>query len=182
MHPNCRWILLILSAVMVAGCDFDSFVPTAEVLRNPQSASHAFVIDEENIRGIYGNMDVDSTIYQYTTREADADRFWEKLATRAAEAKWQLVHEAGDVRHYDRIIPAVGQQIFHSAEQVRIGYAAATRTVTVAWVQADVRAGSAPPEVFPEADSEGKFARRFVWPNFDELVGQARPSTKSGAP
>ena len=166
---------LMFSALVFAGCDVNSYVPTADFLRSAPNPTRAFVISEESIHGIYGNMDVDSEIYQYTTTEANADRFWEAVGRRAAEAQWKLVHDDG-IRHYERIVPAVGTQACHSAEQVRIGYDAVTRIVTIAWVQADVTArGVNPPTAFPTTNhAEGEFASRVIWPKFEQLIGKSQ--------
>ena len=163
-----------LSAILAGGCDIMSQVPTEDSIRaNP---GRVFIVAGEDIRGIYGNMDVDSEVYQYRTREENADEFWVAVSKQSAETGWKLVHEEGNVRHYDRIMPATGEEACHSAEQVRIAYDPGSRTVTVAWVQNDVSAyRSKPPTKFGESrNAEVDFADRVIWPKFRELADREK--------
>jgi hypothetical protein len=109
-------------------------------------------------------MDVDSAIYQYTTQEASEADFWDSVISRARDHDWRLVEHA---RQFERIVAATGKQMFHSAEEVRVAYDLQTRTVTVAWVQADERQL---PKRFPQSGPEGGFAQRVIWPKFEELA------------
>jgi hypothetical protein len=163
-----RWYSIVAAGLftVLCGCDLHEYVPSAEKLRLPTNPSKAFIIDESEIWGVYGNTDVDAAIYQFTTKHPDESRFWTKVQE-SAEDQWKLVHEDGHIRHYERIVAATGEQRFHSVEQVRIAYGADTSTITVAWVQADVRRL---PRKFPNDGAEGEFAKYVVWPRFAELV------------
>lgn len=158
---------IAFAAVLVGGCGIQSYVPDAEILLSPDAPSRAFIISDREVRGIYANMDVDSTIYQYVTETHNSNKFWELVHERARQDGWMQIENRDLIRIYDRVVAAKGQQRFHSAEQVRIAYRPGTGAVTVAWVQVD---SSQLLTRFPRQGVEADFAMRVVWPQFDELT------------
>jgi hypothetical protein len=156
---------LVIGMVVVAGCDLLSKdrVPDAEEVRRFHSA---FLVEETGIRGVYGNMDVDSVVFTYQTNAADETTFWDKLHEQVEARDWRLVDDQDSFRRYERIIPRTGQQGYHSAEEARIAYKAPPEPVVVAWVEADT---STLPDTFADTD-EAQWANGAIWPKFQELV------------
>ncbi|REK20871.1 MAG: hypothetical protein DWQ41_23480, partial [Planctomycetota bacterium] len=164
-HRTSIGILALLTAI-TAGCDLNSYMPSAEKLRNRSNPSAAFIVGEHDIRGIYGNMDVDSAIYTYQTDTKDEEEFWASLDKATSDDGWTLREERDNYRCYVRIIPRTGQQVFHSAEEVRVAFKPQSQQVFLAWVQADERSL---PKDFP-SDGEGRFAKNVIWPRFEEAL------------
>lgn len=166
-RSSAIWILML--AVAISGCDLNAYVPSAEKLRNPKNPSAAFLVNERDIRGIYGNSDVDAVIYAYDSSVAGEGEFWSTLAQATSRANWQLREERSDYRRYVRIKPRTGQQRFHSVEEARVAFNPESQEVFVAWVQSDLETL---PSDFPSVDdsSEGSFAQRVVWPRFEKAV------------
>src|SRR5262245_5342338 len=87
-----RFLLAGMIAVLVvtgivaysAGWLSANYVPTSKSLRDPNNPARAFIISEEKIWGIYGNLDVDSIVFQYKSGETDAEEFWDQVDNRAA--------------------------------------------------------------------------------------------------
>ena len=168
---NCsnRSRRLLAFAILAAftGCDIHSYVPTAEMLRDPTNPSGAFIIEEHDIYGIYANIDVDSAIYAYQTSVADENVFWTAIDGNTADAQWTIVETREDYRRYICIIPKTGEQMFHSVEEVRVTFNPESKRVIVAWVQSDQREL---PKDFPTNGPEGNFARTDVWPRFEQEI------------
>lgn len=164
----CNWFAVIV-AVFV-GCDLNVYIPSAEKLRNPQNPSSAFIHNEQSIRGVYGNHDVDSAIYTYQTMTDNADEFWTAIEQAADADDWTIIEDSEQpvaTRRFLRIIPKTGQKVFHSVEEVRIFFNSNNNRVVVAWVQSDQRTL---PEKFPADGPEGGFAESVVWPRFESEV------------
>jgi len=164
-RQTCGRLGILVVQAVVMGCNINE-APSVEKLHSDTNPSKAFIFSERDIQGIYGNSDVDSAIYQYTSNESTAEKFWERVAARAEESNWAFAADQEKTRRYLRIRPRTGQQRFHSVEEVRIACDARTMKVTVAWVQADT---SDLPDDLPE-DGEGDFAKREIWPKFEELT------------
>ena len=156
---------VVVGLLAVAGCGLlgKGYVPDAEEVRRFHSA---FLIEETGIRGVYGNMDVDSVVFTYQTDAADEATFWGRLHQQVEAKGWRLVDEQDSSRRYERIIRRTGRQVYHSAEETRIAYEAPPEPVVVAYVQADT---STLPVTFADTD-EGKWANGAIWPKFQELV------------
>jgi hypothetical protein len=144
-------------------------IPSPEMLRDPTNPSRAFLVEAKDLRGIYGNHDVDCAVYEYFSAFPE-DRFWMSVDTQAQNAGWLRIRDLDDVRRYQRICAATGQQLLHSAEEVRVSFNRTTQRVVVAWAQADLSRARKSPESFPEDTGEGRFVRRVVWPKFDESI------------
>ena len=142
--------------------DPSAYTPSPEKLRSPNNPSRAFIVEERDMEGLYGNLDVDAAIYTYRADVASDTEFWAILDLQTQEQGWELKHIAGFYRRYVRIIPKTGQHMFHSAEEVRVAIQEDTLQAWVAWVQADERQL---PQDFPK-NGEGRFARKVVWPRF----------------
>lgn len=172
MSKQPRWILFLAACVMAsAGCDINAYVPTAEKLRRPDNPSSAFIVEEQGIIGIYGNLDVDSAIYSYVSGIADEAELWTEIDAQASQAGWELRDEHGEYRRYVRIRPKPQGAAVHSLEEVRIARRE-QGDVLIAWVRTDD--SDELPDDFPEDGAESNFAKRVVWPRFAaELAGTA---------
>ncbi len=162
--------LPLVVAILAIGCDLNTYTPTAEMLRSNRNPSGAFIVGESGVRGIYANMDVDSSVYSYTTSYKSASEFWAAIAAEADDAGWSAINEDTPTTNRKRflcITPKVDQQVFHSVEEVRVAFRPKDRSVFVAWVQSDQRDL---PKAFPTDGPEGDFAIRVVWPEFDRAV------------
>lgn len=162
-----RLLAVVCSLVMLAsGCHMNTYVPTAENLRNPRNPSSAFIHKESQLRGIYGNMDVDAAIYTYQTASESAAEFWTAIDKAATKDNWTVIEDTGlpdDRRRFLRITPKTGQQVFHSVEEARVSFNSESQSAVVAWVQSDQRQR---PTSFPTDGPEGNFAETAVWPRF----------------
>jgi hypothetical protein len=160
--------LAVMASALLAACDFLSmeYIPRADDLRRNHST---FMIAESNLRGVYGNVDVESVIFTYTSAAQDSDEFWDAIHENAESAGWKLTYEEPDLRRYERIIPRTGYQVLHSAEETRIAYNSTTKVVTVAWVQAYP---STLPDRFSDTGEEATWAEEAIWPQFRRLLAQ----------
>ncbi|MEX2138425.1 MAG: hypothetical protein WD894_04145 [Pirellulales bacterium] len=145
------------------------YVPDAEQLLRPGSASRTFIVDHTEVNGVYGNNDVDSVVFTYIT-ELEESAFWKALDWFAKRDGWKLRKSRPSHRRYLRVIPKTGRDVFHSVAEVRVAYWPAHRTVVVAWVRADT---SKLPDQLPTG-AQGAFAEEIVWPKFDALVAEQR--------
>ena len=140
------------------------------MLRSNRNPSGAFIVGESGIRGIYANMDVDSSVYSYTTSHESASEFWAAIAAEADDVGWSAINDdtlPANRKRFLYITPKTGQQILHSVEEVRVAFRPKDRSVFVAWVQSDQREL---PKAFPTDGPEGDFAIRVIWPKFDHAV------------
>jgi len=170
--PPRTIVVLLLAAIFPVGCDLNTYTPTTEMLRSSRNPSGAFIVGESEIRGVYANMDVDSSIYTYTTSAESASVFWAAIATAADDAGWAPIDDetlSEDCKRFLCITPKTGKQVFHSVEEVRVAFRNEDRSVVVAWVQSDQREL---PTAFPDDGPEGDFADRVVWPKFERTVAR----------
>ncbi len=165
-------------AIFITGCDLNSYTPTASMLRSDRNPSGAFIVGESGVRGIYANMDVDASVYTYTTSHESGLEFWAAIATEAGDAGWSTISDEtlpDNRKRFLYVTPRTGQQVFHSVEEVRVAFRPKDRSVFVAWVQSDQREL---PSAFPKDGPEGDFATRVVWPEFDRAV-DSKPAAKN---
>ena len=149
-----------------AACDMNSYVPSAKVLLDPNNPTAAFIVDEQTIIGIYGNIDVDSVIYAYTT-SLDEEDFWQAIDTNVSDSQWTHSERHEDFRRYVRYYPKTKRRAFHSIEEARVGYQKETKRIVVAWVQTD---HFLEPDGFPRDGPEGGFAETTIWPRFEKEI------------
>lgn len=178
---NVVWLAVFCLTVgwLTVGCDIHEYVPPAAKLRDPSNPSSAFIHEEHDIQGIYGNLDVDCAIYAYDTATARADEFWNAIDRAAKDDGWTIISDSSPSRkigRFQRVIPAVGAQEYHSVEEVRIAFCEETQQVIVAWTQADEREL---PTRFPTEGGEGAFAESVVWPRFESEVAECRSPAHS---
>lgn len=162
---NLNQFFLLLLTLCFYGCEIIKmdYVPEEEQIRN---AFDSFLVKPAEVTGHYANMDIDCVVFTYRSEAAEGAAFWKLLDDALTERKWKCTREDETQRHYERIYHKTGEQLFHSAEQLRISFNPETKFVVVAWVQAD---SLDPVEQFSENDEAG-FADRVVWPRFDTLV------------
>lgn len=165
-----RIFIVLLIAVIAVGCDLNTYTPTAENLRSKRNPSGAFIVGESGIQGVWANMDVDSSIYTYTTSCESAPEFWAAVAATASDAGWSTIDDktlGENCKRFLCITPKTGEQMFHGVEEARVAFRTQDHRVVVAWVQADQQNL---PKTFPDDGPEGDFARRVVWPKFSHTV------------
>jgi len=164
-----EFVLTAILIGMLAGCD--NYVPKPAQI----SAAHGtFLVLPKAVAGHYANMDVDSIVFSYTTGVRDVEAFWASLDKAATAAEWTKTKDTTTECHYERIIPKIGQKMFHSAEQVRVSYDPSNSNVVVAWVQADSLDAV---DHFSQT-GESSFADSAVWPRFRELAHATDGRTK----
>lgn len=160
-----RSALTVATAAVTMGCGME-YVPSAQQLRDPKNPSAAFLHRPTSVRGIYGNLDVDSAIFEYHTSVEQESDFWTAIETASDEQGWTKIEDADSttsVRRFLRITPRTGQRVTHGVEETRLSFHPDTQLVIVAWVQSDQ---GALPTSFPTDGAEGSFAERVVWPRF----------------
>lgn len=171
---NHTFKLLTLAPLLasIVSCDFMrmDYVPTSDQI----VASHGtFLVapKSHSILGHYANMDVDSTVFTYTSEAVSDDVFWQSIDSASSADGWKCIGKDEMQRRFERIIPKTGQKVFHSAEQVRVHFDPSDNTAVVAWVQGDSS------DAVDHFDSTGEaaFADRAVWPRFDSLAKKSEP-------
>lgn len=155
----------LLLTLFLAGCD--TYIPSAKKLKSPNNPSRAFIVDGSDFVGITATMDVDSVIYQYETAVPNSEDFWNRIGESSLEHEWEMKLDNEEWKRFVRITPRTGQQVYHSFEEVRIAIEVDTKTVTVAWGQADET------ELYddmPSDGGEGEWMNSYLWPRFEEVV------------
>jgi hypothetical protein len=142
-------------------------VPSADLI---EQWLGPFLVEADQIKGIYRNLDVDSVVFTYRTALATEQAFAEGLTRNLAASRWQRqTHTTAFIEYRRRF--AKGETspgrpdmpIFASREVIRLSFNSADRTVVVAYVQADASQDS---DSF-EDTGEGTWAEKAIWPKFD---------------
>ncbi len=168
-----RWRVPLLLAIVVLGGlifgvaltglpNLHGYAPSAGSVR-AHTALRPFQVQATKVKGLYGNLDVDSIVFRYTTTAADKASFRTKLIKQATAAGWTELPEKDSAIRFERLRKK-GNHVFASAEEVRIKYSGDTKRVCVAWVQGDSVSDVAS---FAEL-SEAEFAESLIWPMLDE--------------
>ena len=135
------------------------YVPTERQLRDIADMA-PFVAQTQSLRGLYGNMDVTSVVFEYDVPESGRADFWGRLESAAKAAGWTALDQAGDVRRFEIHIPA-GQGSKHGhASQVRVAFYPDRGLARVAWIWPSAWS---PGTDFDSTES-GRWAMRFLWP------------------
>lgn len=153
--------------LMISACDINSgmsYIPTSEGLKKGEYA--VFIVEETNLKGIYGNYDVGSQVFSYKTNISDESSFWTLIDKNSRDRGWKHLSSEAHIRRYERFIPNRGG--YNSIEEVRIACRPETMTITVACVQADE---SGDISSFEET-GESSFARKVIWPKFNKIANQ----------
>ena len=144
-------------------------VPSTELIKNWVGA---FLVDAENIKGVYRNLDVDSLVFTYHTSAQTEEDFCSALALSLEKSKWQRTSNSIDFIEFRRFFKKgeisperPDMEMFASYEMIRLNYNKSNKMVVVAYVQADT---SDDVTLF-EHTGEGKWAERVIWPKFNEL-------------
>lgn len=138
------------------------YVPSAEKILAFEHL-RPFLVEASDIRGIYGNLDVDSAVFRYTTGVVE-EEFWRRIEQQVAGTAWTAIPPDGEIRRFQRVFPPKGQGRFWWVDELRVRYQRSTRKVVVAWVQADPTHGVSGLAECSEAD----FADRVIWPKLRE--------------
>jgi hypothetical protein len=145
-------------------------VPSSSEIQNAPVWSQ-FLVEADDIRGSYQNLDVDCVVFSYSTGVQSADAFWQKLNSSLKGTSWKEIEPTGSVKRFERRFAKgkgkgerTDMAIFSSAEQTRVSYKQGR--VIVAWVQAD----SSKDETSFAETSEARFADKVVWPKFQALI------------
>jgi hypothetical protein len=131
-----------------------------------------FLVDADNIQGIYRNVDIDSLLFTYRTAINEERNFRNALSKKLQDSRWKETEGHGFIEYRRRFEKGevaddrVDMPIFFSYEVVRIGFSAGR--VVVAYVQADT---SEDVRIF-EKSGEGQWAKEVIWPQFEELLRQ----------
>ena len=148
------------SALVLVACVAMERIPTADEIRR-SSAVQPFLVEYEELTGVYQNLDVDSLVFRYRT-SSRPDAFWTALSRAAVQSGWdeRLHSRTPGQRAFDRLKPKGGLG-FSSAEEVRVGVRG--NLVVVGYVQSDQN-GERPVPV--ERANEGQWAQSRLWPRF----------------
>jgi hypothetical protein len=129
-----------------------------------------FLVRADQVEGIYGNEDVDSMIFKYRTSVESESELRDALSEAIEGSEWRETSAGDKFLEYRRTVR-------RSFEVVRIDLMEPSRTVVVAYVQAD---GSRSDAAF-EDTGESRWAARNIWPRFHDLVEkEQRPPTEGG--
>jgi hypothetical protein len=164
-------MLLSVMAMCLTGCSLLTMeeIPSPELIKKWMGP---FLIEADQIKGVYRNLDVDSLIFTYGTAVQTEGEFRNALSSALVNSRWQRSTSATDFIEFRRTF-AKGDTsedrpdmaMFASFELARLSFNPAERKVVVAYVQADT---SKSVTRF-EDTSEGEWAERVIWPKFNEL-------------
>ncbi len=169
-YSNINWYLsTLLSLVMlIISCSNTfkmDYIPTFVEIK---SKLPEFIVDESQIEGLYGNMDVDSMIFRYTPKfnaqMSKEDILW-NIIVKAQTKGWELVERKTSALRFNRFGP-MGK--FFNAEEVHIIIIQKNLRIYVAWVQAD----SMKSVSRFEDTTEWRFAKNVIWPKLESYVAQ----------
>jgi uncharacterized lipoprotein len=156
-------IICLLLVTSLTGCGLGmERVPDASAIRASKDLL-PFLIEAQDIQGIYQNLDVDSALFTYSHRAVSENEFWDQLRHALKETGWKAVDHSGSIRRFEREFPK-GKRAFSSAEQIRIGYQ--KNKAIVGYVQAD----SSKESVSFAETSEAEWAEKVIWPKFTNLL------------
>ncbi len=176
MIRNSRSAILMSTCLITlfSGCGQLSLntVPTETVIRDWMGR---FLIEPQEIRGEYQNLDVDCLLFAYHSEAKSADDFWKTLDLQVKAENWEKTDIDGPNSEYRRYF-AKGEThadrpdmtAFESFEVTRVFLHEATMTAVIGMVQADASSG---PKNFEET-GEGKWSRSAFWPRFEKLVSK----------
>lgn len=173
-----RLIAIGLLTVTFAGCEFMSMetVPKPEIIKKWMGD---FLIEPDQITGVYRNIDVDSLVFTYKTGVRTRPDFENALSSALQNSKWRQSTNVTEYMEFRRSFQKgetsedrPDMAIFSSFEVARLAFAPDSRTVVVAYVQADA---SEKVTCF-ESTGEGKWADRVIWPKFNELRKRQPPN------
>jgi hypothetical protein len=143
------------------------FVPDTEMIKRTLDM---FLVRADQVEGIYGNEDVDSMIFKYRTSVQSESELRGALSIAIEGSEWRETSAGGEFLEYRRTLR-------RSFEVVRLSFLEPTRTVVVAYVQAD---GSRNDVAF-EDTGESRWAAKNIWPRFHDLVEKEQcPLTEGG--
>lgn len=175
-----RQMLLFVGmlAATLGGCDalnMDS-VPDEKVIREWVGP---FLVEADQIKGVYRNLDVDSLVLTYHTAAKTEKDFSDALSSALKNTRWKKAEDVTDLIEFRRSFKKGEQSaerpdmaMFASFEVVRLGFDPRGGTVVVAYVQADE---SSNVSRF-EDTSEGRWAEKAIWPKFNELRKRPLPN------
>jgi len=152
--------LTVLALALAAGCNLNSGTPSAEDISNYGISE--FLVENQNVEGIYINYDVNAVVFRY---ETTSDGFWQSLDKVLAETDWELVEDGDRIRRFQR--PSKDGH-FRSIEEARVALEENSRRIVVAFVQADFSESESESEseMTFEESGEASYARDVVWPKF----------------
>lgn len=158
MYSGMRSCPVVVVALALAGCDFLSmnYIPTQEQIAK---WFPALLVEPTNIKGIYGNQDVDSSVFSYeTTAQGPLKHISASLQTEG----WKQQSGEGSERSFERLrAPKPGGMPFHSLEIARVFQIG--RKVCVRYLQLDSITGT-----FDRAkDVESRWATNTLWPKYE---------------
>jgi len=149
-------IILGAMAIFVLPLIRMTYVPTPANISQHTRVT-PFQVKPTAIKGIYGNHDIDSLVFRYTTGAVNQATLTTAIDTKAIAAGWtRLPNKAGSTC-YQRIRRG---QTYWGAEEVRVQFDPKTKRVTVGWAQGDSFKQVAS---FSET-SESDWADSEVWP------------------
>jgi len=163
--------LTFILAVFVTGCTVITMeeTPTPEVIEKWMGD---FLIEPDQITGVYRNLDVDSLVFTYKTESTTAPAFEDALSSALQNSKWRRSQNVTDCIEFrrsfqkgERSDDRPDMAMFSSFEVAKLALAPDNTTVVVAYVQAD---GSGDETCF-ENTGEAKWADQVIWPKFDKL-------------
>jgi len=161
-----------MAVILLSGCDFLSMeqVPGPEAIRGRMGR---FLVNPDQIRGVYRNLDVDSLVFTYTARVDGDAAFWYRLEEGLQGSRWIEAERRGAMREYRRTFregecdaERPDLAIFSSFEVARVFFDPTSQTVAMAYVQADGRSS----DTKFEDTGESQWAEKAIWPRFLDLV------------
>ncbi|AUB84572.1 hypothetical protein [Candidatus Thiodictyon syntrophicum] len=162
----------LMAVILLSGCDFLSLeqVPGPEAIRGRMGR---FLVNPDQIRGVYRNLDIDSLVFTYTARVDGETAFWGRLEEGLQGSRWTETERRGAMREYRRSYregecdaERPDLAIFSSFEVARVFFDPTSQTVAMAYVQADGRSS----DMTFEDTGESQWVEKAIWPRFRDLV------------
>lgn|GEM_PF-6341077 len=179
---NQRVLIVITVGFLVvalAGCDFLNM----EAVPSPEAIEHwagEFLIEADQIEGVYENLDVNSVIYTYKTGIRTRPDFEKALLSALQATKWRRSTNVTEYLEFHRSYwPGENSEDrpiilrFYRVAVARHAFNPESRTVIVALAETDTIKRNA---TF-ESTTPGKWAKKKFWPRFDALRKGQPPDT-----
>ena len=158
---NQMRVFTILIVLLLLGCDIPNLsmdvTPSEE-----QVKSHFanFIIGATGIKGIYGNMDVDSTLFSYETTNKKA---LEQIENNLINQKWSTQKKTDSEIIFTKALPTgKGELDFNSLEIAKVSFINAK--ICVGYLQMDSH-GSID---INSKSSEANWAIKHFWPKYEQ--------------
>jgi len=159
-------------SISLYGCDIHDYVPNTDEILSSGSLENLFLVEGKNVRGVYGNSDVNCDVYSYETDSSSESVFWELLEKNLSNTEWTRITEnESEVRRYVLLSDPAEPGYRWLIVEAGIGLNPSTKTVAVGFVFTYTRSKPDPVKL---PSLEADFAEERIWPRINECISSDR--------